>query len=90
MPVEKIHHVAYRCRDAKETTEFYKRVLDMDLVGAFAVGDELVDAEGILAERYDGKPGTTYLVRPDQHVAARWRSFDEAAIKSAIARATGN
>jgi glyoxylase I family protein len=34
--VEKIHHVVYRCKDAKETVEFYKRVLDMDLVGAFA------------------------------------------------------
>jgi len=36
MIVEKIHHVAYRCKDAKETVEFYGRVLDMDLVGAIA------------------------------------------------------
>ncbi len=34
--VEQIHHVAYRCRDAKETAAFYKRVLDMDLLGAIA------------------------------------------------------
>lgn len=25
-----IHHVAYRCRDAKETVDWYMRVLDMD------------------------------------------------------------
>ncbi len=31
-----IHHVAYRCRDAKETVEFYRDVLDMDFQLAFA------------------------------------------------------
>ena len=36
MIVEKVHHVAYRCKDAKETVEFYKKVLDMDLIGAIA------------------------------------------------------
>ncbi|MCG5239908.1 VOC family protein [Azospirillum doebereinerae] len=36
MLVEKIHHVAYRCKDAKETVQFYKTVLDMDLIGAIA------------------------------------------------------
>ncbi|MBP2300536.1 VOC family protein [Azospirillum picis] len=36
MLVEKIHHVAYRCKDAKETVQFYKQVLDMDLIGAIA------------------------------------------------------
>ncbi|HMN70502.1 MAG TPA: VOC family protein [Rhodoblastus sp.] len=36
MSIEKIHHVAYRCRDAKETVEFYRSVLGMDLIGAIA------------------------------------------------------
>jgi glyoxylase I family protein len=36
MLVEKIHHVAYRCRDARETVEFYKRFLDMDYLLAFS------------------------------------------------------
>lgn len=34
--LKRIHHVAYRCKDAKETVDFYKRVLDMDLVLAIA------------------------------------------------------
>ena len=31
-----IHHVAYRCKDAKETVEFYERVLGMTYTSAFA------------------------------------------------------
>ena len=34
--VSKIHHVAYRCRDAKETVEWYRKYLDMDFVLAIA------------------------------------------------------
>jgi glyoxylase I family protein len=29
--LKKIHHVAYRCNDAKETADWYKKMLDMDL-----------------------------------------------------------
>ena len=34
--VSKIHHVAYRCKDAKETVEWYRKYLDMDFVLAIA------------------------------------------------------
>ena len=33
---------------------------------------------------YDATPGTLYLVRPDGHVFARWRSFDAGAVTEAI------
>ena len=36
MELKRIHHVAYRCRDAKETVEFYQRVLNMEFTVAFA------------------------------------------------------
>ncbi len=36
MKIQKIHHVAYRCNDAKETVEFYRDVMDMALVLAIA------------------------------------------------------
>jgi len=49
-----------------------------------------VDSKNRFAERFDAQPGTTYLIRPDQHVAARLRAFDAAALTSALARATGN
>lgn len=54
------------------------------------VGRDLADAEGVLSERYDAQPGTVYLIRPDQHVAARWRRFDEAAVRAALARCLGH
>ncbi len=36
MKLKRIHHVAYRCKDAKETVEFYQDVLNMDFTMAFA------------------------------------------------------
>lgn len=36
MKVKRIHHVAYRCKDAKETVQFYQKVLNMDFQLAFA------------------------------------------------------
>ena len=36
MKIKRIHHVAYRCNDAKETVDFYERVLGMEFQIAFA------------------------------------------------------
>ena len=52
--------------------------------------DAASDPTGAVRERYLGEaPSAVYLVRPDQHVAARWPAFDEAAVRAAIRRATG-
>ena len=51
--------------------------------------DHIVDRSGLLYKHYDARPGTYYLVRPDQHVAARWREFSEEKVLGALARATG-
>jgi catechol 2,3-dioxygenase-like lactoylglutathione lyase family enzyme len=34
--LQRIHHVAYRCRDAKQTVEWYQKYLKMDFVLAIA------------------------------------------------------
>ncbi len=49
-----------------------------------------VVGDGLARQRYDGRPGTTYLIRPDRYIAARWRRLDPEAIASAMRRATGN
>ncbi|VUD47504.1 Metallothiol transferase FosB [Thalassocella blandensis] len=39
-----IHHVAYRCKDAKETVEFYQKHLDMDFL--LAIAEDKVPSTG--------------------------------------------
>ncbi len=57
--------------------------------GASVAGMRLLeDYAGRFAERFDARDGTVYLLRPDQHVAARWRSLDLGAVQAALARAT--
>ena len=40
MEIQKIHHIAFRCHSARQTADFYKRVLNMELLGA--VSDDVV------------------------------------------------
>jgi 3-(3-hydroxy-phenyl)propionate hydroxylase len=44
-------------------------------------------ADGTAAERYDARPGTVVLLRPDQHVCARWRRATPADLRAAMHRA---
>jgi 3-(3-hydroxy-phenyl)propionate hydroxylase len=55
------------------------------------IGDDapLQDKAGLFAERYDAKPGSAYLLRPDGYVAARFRHPTTGAIDAAMARACG-
>ena len=53
--------------------------------GAIHLGDD----KGVLAERYDLRESAVYLIRPDQHVAARWRKLDAGKIARALQRAIG-
>jgi 3-(3-hydroxy-phenyl)propionate hydroxylase len=48
---------------------------------------ELRDVEGLVTQRYHLQPGTVVLLRPDQHVCARWRRFDAQALRAALERA---
>jgi 3-(3-hydroxy-phenyl)propionate hydroxylase len=71
------------------TAEQMKLPLLALLDGAEPSLDAWRDAQGLAARRCDAQPGTCYLIRPDQHVAARWRAFDAHAVAAALARATG-
>lgn len=64
---------------------------------ALAEADEPVEVvrvpggEGgaLAAARYGARDGTTYLLRPDQHVCARWRAPSAGAVRAARRRALG-
>ena len=44
MAIKRIHHVAYRCKDAKETVNFYRDLLDMDF--QLAIAEDKVPSTG--------------------------------------------
>ena len=44
MPVQKLHHVVYRCNDAKETAAFYTDILELEY--AMAVSEDHVPSTG--------------------------------------------
>jgi 3-(3-hydroxy-phenyl)propionate hydroxylase len=48
-----------------------------------------VAGDGLVRQRYDARPGTAYLIRPDRYVAARWRNYGPAAVTAAFDRAMG-
>ncbi|MBK9363382.1 MAG: FAD-dependent oxidoreductase [Rubrivivax sp.] len=64
------------------TAPAWARDLDVHVVAIDGHG--LADAQGLAAQRYDARPGTTYLLRPDHHVAARWRAPGAADVRAAI------
>jgi 3-(3-hydroxy-phenyl)propionate hydroxylase len=53
------------------------------------IGHDVVDSEGLFQQRYDAQPGSAWLVRPDQHLAARFRRLDGDCLADATQRALG-
>jgi 3-(3-hydroxy-phenyl)propionate hydroxylase len=49
--------------------------------------ETLCDESGLVAERYGGRNGAAYVIRPDQHVAARFAEPTAEKIAIALARA---
>jgi 3-(3-hydroxy-phenyl)propionate hydroxylase len=65
-------------------------VLISKRAGTFEDMRVLVDVQGLFAKRYDAQSGSVWLVRPDQHIAARWRGFEVQAVEQALRVAIGS
>jgi 3-(3-hydroxy-phenyl)propionate hydroxylase len=63
------------------------KVLHVRACGEPAGAGHLIDRDGLVAERYDLLPGSVVLLRPDQHVCARWRQASAEAVRHAMRRA---
>lgn len=50
----------------------------------------IIDSQDMLRQRYDAQPGSCYLIRPDQHLCARWRHLDGQAVQAALHKACGH
>jgi 3-(3-hydroxy-phenyl)propionate hydroxylase len=68
------------------------RVDRPDSVEVIRIGgdDGFSDSAGQATARYDARPGSAYLLRPDGYVAARFRRPTRSTIDAALARAAGN
>ena len=54
------------------------------------VGKDINDVEGLAFSRFDASPGSAFLFRPDQTLAARWRKPDVSSIEAARQRMRGD
>lgn len=78
---------------ATEALAQLEQVADLEIV---IIADQITtnyttlkDSVGLVTERYDLQPSTAYLIRPDQHVAARWRQVQADKVLAAMQRALG-
>jgi len=81
-PVDPIAHAPGRLRIDVEIGDLDAATARVEALGGalkevvrFRPGEEhrvMTDPEGLAAARYGAASGTSYLIRPDQHVAARW------------------
>jgi 3-(3-hydroxy-phenyl)propionate hydroxylase len=58
-------------------------------IRSVCVGEDIADPDGVVTQRLDATPGAVYLLRPDQHLCARWRKYDAAKVAAARDRAMG-
>lgn len=64
-----------------------------EVISVDGINTQLLDVSDVppaLAERYLGDaPRAVYLIRPDQHIVARWSTFDATAVRRTLRAAIG-
>ena len=53
------------------------------------IGPDVEDEAGLFRQRFDARPGSAYLVRPDQHLCARFRQVEAQTLRASVRRALG-
>jgi 3-(3-hydroxy-phenyl)propionate hydroxylase len=69
----------------------FRVVVGASAPAAGSLADVIItDEEGRMSGKYEGAPGTLYLVRPDLHVCARWRRPTVEQVTQALRRAVAH
>ena len=63
------------------------KIVSVQPPGSACAAPQLLDRDGLVAQRYGLRPGSVVLLRPDQHVCARWHAPTAAAVRTALRRA---
>ena len=63
------------------------KIVSVVPAGGTCAPHQLLDRDGLVAQRYGLQPGSVVLLRPDQHVCARWHAPAPAAVRTALRRA---
>ncbi len=61
----------------------------IDDLTVLEIGTDIEDTQGLVAARYGMDVASAYLIRPDQHVCARWRAPQAVQIRTAMRCACG-
>jgi 3-(3-hydroxy-phenyl)propionate hydroxylase len=64
-------------------------VLTIQSPGLTSHAGEIADADGDIARLFGAAPGTLYLLRPDWHIAGRWKTIEPAEILLTTATCLG-
>ena len=76
---------------ANEPFPIFRTVIGVSAPAAAGLADVIItDEEGRISGKYEGIPGTVYLVRPDLHVCARWHLTSREQVSLALRRAVAN
>ncbi len=62
-------------RTARQLGQLDERFVALLVSAAGSAAGAIADTDGEIARLFDARPGTFYLLRPDLHIAGRWKAL---------------